>query len=551
MTKFDILAWQTLRRPPISGEVPPAVPNVPLKALACRNGITSLIALVTSSEPVYDAKVVFSDLSCPEGSIPADAISAYLVGGVPTREAGIVSDPLYALDTFKIDKSAAVYMTIKIPKGIRKGTYLGLVMLQVDGKQVANRSIQIEVADVTLPDVHDWKFFLNVWMNPGAVAHYHGVEPWSDEHFEYLRPYIEDLASHGQKSVVAPIVAKPWADQTCTPYPGTVKWIRRGSDYEFDFSIFDRYVELHKECGIERAIHCYSIVQGPGESDESLITYFDAETGQEKELKVSVGNVEYTKAWGAFFRAFREHLISRGWMNKIYIGFDEKPEELMVKLMDFLEDYAVGFKTSLAANMRSAIFSGLDDLSLSVPFDERGVAEMAPAERSALGVAELLDPNNTCSITKDCPEKTLTTYYVCCEPDHPNTFVHSPLIESRMLGFMAMQGGYDGFLRWAYNDWPENPYEHPEWGEFPTGDMFLVYPGANGPVSSLRWEQLRESIQDYELAMIASENMQSSEEMVDYEQAISLACRNVDGNNKSTGDIEIARRLLIPIAEHQ
>ncbi|MHB9038517.1 MAG: DUF4091 domain-containing protein [Armatimonadota bacterium] len=551
MTNYDILAWQTLRRPPIAGEVPPAVPNVPFKALACRNGLTSLMALVTSSEPISAAKVLFSDLTCSGGKIPAQGISVYLVGAVPTPEAGMVCDPLYPVDTFKIDKSSALYINIRIPKGVPKGTYMGSAMLQVDGKQVADRAIQIEVADIDLPDVHDWKFFLNVWMNPGAVARYYNVKPWSDEHFERLRPYVADLAAHGQKTAVVPVVSKPWIDQTYTPYPGTVKWIRRGNTFEFDFSVFDKYVELHEKCGIDRAIHCYSMVQGPGESGESLITYVDSETGEEKELRTSVGDADYANAWGAFFEAFRKHLIGRGWMRKTYLGFDEKSRDVMGKLIDFLGEYAPGFKIALAANTRSNLFDELDDLSLSTPFDERGIAEMAPAGRSALGVVEMLDPYNTCSITKDCPEKTLTTYYVCCEPEHPNTFVHSPLIESRVLGFLAAQGGYDGFLRWSYSDWPANPYEHPEWGEWPTGDTFLVYPGENGPISSLRWEQLREGIQDYELAMLASENMQSSEEMVDYEQAISLACRGVNGENKSTGDIEIARRLLIPIAEHQ
>ena len=174
-----------------------------------------------------------------------------------------------------------------------------------------------------------------------------------------------------------------------------------------------------------------------------------------------------------------------------------------------------------------------------------------PAERASVGVTQLLEPFEKCASIGGCQDNMITTFYVCCGPAFPNTFVHSPLVESRMLPFMALQGGYEGFLRWSYNDWPDNPYEHPEWEPWPTGDTFLVYPGDKGPVSSLRWEQLREGIQDYELAMIASANIQTPDEMVDYEQAISLACRNPDGREKSIGDIEIARRLLIPIAQHQ
>ena len=78
----------------------------------------------------------------------------------------------------------------------------------------------------------------------------------------------------------------------------------------------------------------------------------------------------------------------------------------------------------------------------------------------------------------------------------------------------------------------------------------MIYPSEDGPIISMRWLQLLEGIQDYELAMIALRRISSTEEMIDYQQALSLACRDVNGTTKSTGDIEIARRLLIPIASH-
>lgn len=50
------------------------------------------------------------------------------------------------------------------------------------------------------------------------------------------------------------------------------------------------------------------------------------------------------------------------------------------------------------------------------------------------------------------------------------------------------------------------------------------------------------------MALPAASKMRDPEDMVDYEQAISLACRNPNGREKAVGDIELARRLLIPIA---
>ena len=551
MSTYAILAWQPLLRPPLPGEEPPSVPEAPLKAVACRNQITSVTALVTSDEPVKSARLVVSDLVCAGSVISKEAIRVRLVGAVPTPEAGPMCDPLYDVDEFSIERSAALYVSIAVPKGICSGTYHGTVSLTVGGTQVAQNGVEVEVASVDLPDVHDWSFFLNVWMNPGTVARWHGVEMWSDEHFALLRPYVQDLAEHGQKTAVVPICYQPWGTQTRDPYPNAVIWKRRGENYEFDFTIFDRYIRLHEECGIDRAIHCYSIVQGPGETDSSVIEYIDADTDEVRQIATKVGDEEYVRAWSAFFKAFTAHLRETGRLNKTYIAFDEKPPEIMGKLAGFVAEHASEFKISLAGNTQGELLSIIDDLCLAIPFDERGVAQSVPPERSALGVAQMLDPNNVCAISRKCPDKAITTFYVCCGPAFPNNFIFSPLIESRMLPWLAAQGGYDGFLRWDYNDWPDNPYEHPEWAPFPTGDVFFVYPGDDGPVSSLRWEQLREGIYDYELAMIASANLGNPDEMVDYEQAITLACRDVDGRTKAVGDIELARRLLIPIAEHE
>lgn len=529
--------------------------QIPLKALACRNQVVSLAALVTATEPVAEARLVVGDLVGEGHSIPSANALVRLIGAVQTPEVGLVSDPLYEVEDFAIDRSAALYITLNVPKETPAGIYRGKVSLLVDGEEVAENGIEVEVANVLLPDAHDWSFFLSVWMNPGRVASWHGVGLWSDEHFELLRPYVADLAAHGQKTVVAPICYQPWGMQTRDPYPNAVIWRKRGGCYEFDFSIFDRYIAMHEEAGIDRSIHCYSVVQGPGATDQSVIDYLDVDTGKQEQIVTRVGEPEYVEAWGAFLKALTAHLTKKGWLEKTYLAFDEKTDDVMAKLLAFLDAHAPDFRLSLAGNTRPDLSGRLADLSVNVPFDERGITETAPPERTAMGVAELLQPDNVCAVTKRCPDRSITTFYVCCGPPFPNTFLKSPLVESRMIAFAALQGGYDGFLRWAYNDWPDDPFLHPEWTPpvgslWPSGDTFFVYPGEKGPVSSLRWEQLREGIYDFELALLASASIQSSEEMVDYEQAVTLACRNPNGATKSIGDIEIARRLMIPIAEH-
>lgn len=88
-----------------------------------------------------------------------------------------------------------------------------------------------------------------------------------------------------------------------------------------------------------------------------------------------------------------------------------------------------------------------------------------------------------------------TTFYVCCNPPRPNTFVFSAPVEGRYLGWHAAALGYDGFLRWAYDAWPADPVRDARHRLWPAGDCFLVYPGG---YSSIRFEKLREGIVDFE-----------------------------------------------------
>ena len=77
----------------------------------------------------------------------------------------------------------------------------------------------------------------------------------------------------------------------------------------------------------------------------------------------------------------------------------------------------------------------------------------------------------------------------------PNTFTFSPPAESEWLPLFAAANGYDGFLRWAYHSWVENPLVSTDFTSWPSGDCFLIYPGNR---SSVRWERLRDGIEGFE-----------------------------------------------------
>ena len=92
-----------------------------------------------------------------------------------------------------------------------------------------------------------------------------------------------------------------------------------------------------------------------------------------------------------------------------------------------------------------------------------------------------------------------TTFYVCCGPFYPNTFTFSHPYEAELLGWYGLACDYDGMLRWAYNSWPKDPVTDSRYGNWSSGDTYLVYPYMR---SSIRFERLIDGIESAEKVRI-------------------------------------------------
>jgi hypothetical protein len=112
-----------------------------------------------------------------------------------------------------------------------------------------------------------------------------------------------------------------------------------------------------------------------------------------------------------------------------------------------------------------------------------------------------------------------------------------------MLPWISARRHLDGFLRWSYNSWTPDPFKQPV-HIFSQGDEYLVYPGENGPMSSIRWEQLKEGIEDFDLVaqLRKKDGGTDSAALTD---ALTTATRDLDGRKKDVTDIETARAAVV------
>lgn len=109
-----------------------------------------------------------------------------------------------------------------------------------------------------------------------------------------------------------------------------------------------------------------------------------------------------------------------------------------------------------------------------------------------------------------------TWWYVNHTPPRPyaNFFLDFAAIEHRILFWQTWALGLKGLHYWNvnYSEPGVNPWTHPTDVTPVNGDGLLVYPGPDGPVSSIRWETIRDGIEDYDYLVLFREWMKRLEE---------------------------------------
>jgi len=442
--------------------------------------------ILWSSENTGNLKVHVSNLQNNHGNIiEASSLSLHPVGYVlsdtvytgcrrrlqDTMSSMLSPDILYGNRPFSLQAREVrpVWLTINIPRNTIPGLYRGSVIIRSQEDSIY-LPYSIRVQDMELPPASAWHFHLDLWQNPYAIAWYHKVPLWSEEHWQLIRKYLKLLAGAGQKCITTSITYKPWNGHTFIPYGSMITWIHNSNGrWDYDYSVFDQYVQTAMESGIIAQINCYTMVP-----INNSFRYFEEDSSGYVTVTCRPGNKVYEDLWRPFLADFREHLREMGWLNKTVIALDEREFEDTRNLIHFLQQTAPEFKLALAGGYFKDIIRNIYDFSSNYRFLNKDIQGIAGQRRL---------------------RKQITTYYVACGIPKPNNFTFSPPAESTYEGWLAAALNLDGFLRWAYNSWPEDPMHDSRFVTWPSGDTYLVYPG---PYSSVRFERLREGIQDYE-----------------------------------------------------
>ena len=465
-----------------------------------------------------------------------EAVEVYPVGYVEGDDRQYWMEYLDRAGTIEVPaaRTQAVYIRFRIPKDMAEGVYEGQVRVFKqfgfeDETCFWQGQIHLRVMHAVLPDPADYSFHLNLWQHLTSLARYYRVPLWSEDHFTIIDRYYSTLAELGQKVVSLVVTEIPWSGQRCyrdRAYPSylfehSTVGVRRNPDgrLQLDFQALDRLLALAHQHHMDQQIDVFGLVNiwvdeefGFGKvaddaPDAVRVRCFDEVTGSFSYLRTAA---EISQ----FIQCLHQHFIDLGVLDRVRIAADEPGDlEAFNRSLAFVREAGPGFHYSAAINHFEFL-------------------ELAPHE--VIDFTPLLpmacqDPNLTGRLTESLHERGgKMTWYVCCAPPIPNTFLHSPLAEARLHGWLTYALHLDGFLRWAFCLWPADPWERVSWRApgWKAGDMYFVLPGKDGkPVETLRYEGLRLAVQDYELLKLVEHSLSPQQAEAAIQKAMALIFR--------------------------
>jgi hypothetical protein len=393
-----------------------------------------------------------------------------------------------------------VWLLAEIPKDAPAGEYRGTLTINVDGHPSVEVPVLLKVIDWTVPQQSDYLFWMGLIESPEAVALTYNVQPWSDEHCRLVGKSLEWVGKLGGKVLYVPLCAESQYGNA----QSLVLWAK-GADgkYSHDFSRVEKYLDLAVThmgpprfvvLGVWDSCMHVSVPQGRKRGFPRY-SVLDNQTGKITTADGPLhGTPESLEFWRPVLGQLRDVLARRKLADAMLLGYcaDRQPDEATVEVFrQILPD--AGWQATRHAPI------GNDQLSYkggTVPIRYQanvwgGWDNYDPDERRVYGWRHPVDPGLRAWLDRGLFDTSpLCQFRTACE--------QSLLAERHGLG----QIGADF---WPVPDGDGKPTTTMV-GRFPatsegnlgiyTGQ--LLYPGPDGPVPSVRYQMMRENIQECE-----------------------------------------------------
>ncbi|HHY81525.1 MAG TPA: DUF4091 domain-containing protein [Clostridiales bacterium] len=378
----------------------------------------------------------------------------------------------------------AVWITINHEKNVLPSGQHSIVLSfeSEEHGRLAAETFSLCIYDCTLPEQ---SLIHTMWFHTDCIATLYDVQVFSEEHWQLIDKYMKTAVEHGINMILTPIFTPPLDTQIGGERP-TVQLVdvfKNGNSYSFGFDRLKRWVDLCRKNGIKYLEFSHLFTQWGAKHAPKIIAI---EYGAEKRIfgwETDSTGPEYEHFLDEFLPALTAFIRENGLEQSSWFHVSDEPSEEHIT-------YYQNASRILKKHLKG--FPIMDALS-SYSFYENGLVE------KPIPASNHIEP----FLENKVPD--LWTYYCCGQYKKvSNRFFSMPSARNRILGIQLYKFSIKGFLQWGYNFWyshhslyPIDPFMVTDGDKaFPSGDPFVVYPGEEGPLESLRLEVFYEGLQD-------------------------------------------------------
>jgi hypothetical protein len=419
-----------------------------------------------SKSPAWYRKV-------PEGSGQSD--------GWP----GLWPDPLLPRDRFDLSPGITqpVWITAAVGKDAPAGDYAGTVRLVCDEKVLAEVPYTVHVWNFAIPEHSTFKAIYDISLGPG------GETLWNE------------TTTQAYPQIARAMAARRTCPNRVLPDPA----FRYENGRAFaDFTEFDRTARVYFDDW--KFPHAYMpdlfYLFGWGFPPKDVFGEhpFPGAPPFEKADR-TVLRAEYKRAYQACLRLFWEHVKAKGWSDRFVLYISDEPffqqepiRRQMKELCAMIHEVDPGIPIYSSTWRHVPEWDGSLDIWGLGQFGEVPVETMARIRAEGAKIWFTTD-GQMCLDTPYCAIERLLPHYAFRYGAEAYEFWGIAWLTHDPYRF-----GWHAYI--PQTDQPGQSY----WIRYPNGDGFLLYPGTpigkEGPVSSIRLEQAREGVEDYEYLLL-------------------------------------------------
>jgi hypothetical protein len=432
-----------------------------------------------------------------------------------------VKEPFSMQVQYAVTGNRPIWVDVYIPESTPKGVYKGTISVLRFGKEIGKLGVEVNVYGFSIPRENHLVTYIG--MSKGEFARFYNKQASSPEIEQLTSNYLDFLADHRMGT---------WSNDLLIP---EINYNNGNPELKFNDSRYDYYLNKLKTGRVilDAAPH-------------SLLSNITAKPF----------TPEFNKVLKAYYTQAASYFKKNGWIDRLVINspIDEPNSK---------EAYE---ETRKWAQLVHEAIPGVPFLATESPVTDnpewgtlRGYVNNFCVHGNSLN-----DPLVKKALSEEQAKGGEATWYISCDQVYPqpNYFIDAPAMDPVMVPWITARYHMNGILYWAANFWNQtpDPWLDPvtyisgfecSGGYVLNGEGSLVYPGnhtktytgqpdVNGPVSSIRFELLRDGIEDYEYLWMLKDKGDSAFA----EKQVSDMVVDVSAFSRNTEELYLSRKAM-------